>query len=225
MLLDEITWRDDGWPQIGSDGPSITAPAPLGVAGRRDQLQFHDAFEGDELRPGWLWPQDRKPEFHLNDGMLELRSPKSAADDLLGAVLARSCTSGDYSATAILDIKLVKAKTLAGLAAIGDSQNAIGLAAGRGRAVVWQRKDGKQNIVADKAIEANDAIRLRLTVKGGDRMTFSYSTNGSDWTLLGPVFDGAYMPPWDRNIRIALTAGQAASATARFEEFKIELVK
>jgi hypothetical protein len=33
--------------------------------------------------------------------------------------------------------------------------------------------------------------------------------------------DGEYLPPWDRGVRVALTSGGAASASAKFEWLRI----
>ena len=37
--------------------------------------------------------------------------------------------------------------------------------------------------------------------------------------------DGAFLPPWDRGVRVALYAGGAANASARFGYLRIEPTK
>lgn len=222
MLLDEIRWDKAGWPRLGRDGPSTTAVAPVGIAKRGTRSVLHEHFDGDRLPPGWLWPQERIPGRELANGMLLLKSPESAGDDLLGAVVAKTCDSGQYRATTTVDLTQMNDATLAGIAAIGDLDNGLGLAVNRSKTVVWQRKRGRQKFRIEQTIDMPKQIHLRLSVKDGDQMNFAYSTDGKTWSPLGATFDGSYMPPWDRSIRIALTVGNTANATAKFDGFVID---
>ncbi len=226
MLLDEITWGQDDWPRVGRDAPNTIAAAPLGTATRKRESVFREPFDGDTLRAGWLWPQERVPSFGIDEGVLVLKSPKSAGDDLLGAVLARACTSGNYRATAILDLAEMNDETLAGIAAMNDSDNGLGLVVNRHRAIVWQRQQGQQRffLVENRCLDRQlvHLVHLRIDVSGSHQMVFSVSDDGKNWKQLGDAFDGGYMPPWDGNIRVALTAGQTEGATARFQDFTME---
>ena len=222
MVMDEITWGSDGWPRINDGSPSVTGAAPLGVASKSAELKFHDSFESDTVAPGWLWPQEQIPIRSTNSGDLVLQAPEPVGEALLGAVLARSCTSGDYVATTTVDLSDIKGQGMAGIAAIGDFENGIGLAVNKKQAVIWQRRFGEQDFPIERPIEAGDKIQLRLSVKNGDQMTFAYSTDGNKWTNVGKDFDGSYLPPWDRNVRVGLTVGRSTGATARFEEFTLE---
>jgi beta-xylosidase len=213
IMLDEVIWQNDGWPEI----------KPASTRSKKDvsQAGFADQFEGDKLQPGWLWPQDRVPRVKLNAGQLSLTAAKESGDELLGAVLARSCTSGDYHATAVLDLRQAEDYTRAGIAAVGDVENGIGVVVDPLNAVIWQRRGGRETFLLETAIEIRERIFLRLSATSGNQFTFAYSYEGSDWTQLGETYDGSFIPPWDRNIRIALTSGNAGGATTRFEEFNI----
>lgn len=219
MMLAEVKWRNDGWPQIDSKTPSQSSANSQ--AKPQCPQPFVDTFDGESLSPGWHWPQDRVPHRTLKAGNLVLQAPKSSGSDLLGALLAKSCTCGDYQVIATLDVRDSSDEALAGIAAVGDIRNGIGLAVGKRRAVVWQRKGGIQHFLVESPLNAQEDVYLRLTAQHGDHFSFAYSVDGADWNSLGNSTDGSYLPPWDRNIRIALTVGNTTEAAARFEEIKI----
>ena len=64
-----------------------------------------------------------------------------------------------------------------------------------------------------------------MTAKGGDHFRFAVSRDGRNWTEVGEQMNGEYLPPWDRAVRVALTAGGARGAAARFESFRIAPAK
>jgi hypothetical protein len=47
------------------------------------------------------------------------------------------------------------------------------------------------------------------------------SEDGNRWRNIGDEMNGEYLPPWDRGVRVALTAGGAADASAKFEWLRI----
>ena len=55
-----------------------------------------------------------------------------------------------------------------------------------------------------------------MTATDGHRFRFAWSRNGRDWQTVGDEIDGSYLPPWDRGVRVALTAGGRAGATGKF---------
>ncbi|HZJ15924.1 MAG TPA: family 43 glycosylhydrolase, partial [Chthoniobacteraceae bacterium] len=56
MVLDEITFGEDGWPVINAGrGTSASAPSPFGAEQKREELAFFDDFSEGKLRPGWQW--------------------------------------------------------------------------------------------------------------------------------------------------------------------------
>jgi hypothetical protein len=56
-----------------------------------------------------------------------------------------------------------------------------------------------------------------MTARDGHLYRFSVSSDGRNWTNVGEELDGSYLPPWDRGVRVALTAGGAPGASARFD--------
>src|SRR5437868_7069599 len=99
-LLDEVKWGADGWPTINNGkGPSARAASPFGVPeGNREYAVFDD-FTSPRLTPGWQWPQANEPVKRLVGGRLVLAPAAAHAQDMLSAVVARTTTEGDYTAT------------------------------------------------------------------------------------------------------------------------------
>jgi len=224
-LLDEVKWNADGWPTINEGhGPSTQGRAPLGIGDRPGESSFRDDFNM-RLIPGWQWPQSNEPNVSFErkgrDGWLVLSPTSEHASDVIGAVVGHSTKVGDYVAETVLDTRGMKRGAFAGLSAYGDNENALGLAFGDGKLVLWQRQRKDQNVenreVASTAAPRTGVIRLRMTARDGHLYRFAASSDGRSWTNVGEELDGSYLPPWDRGVRVALTAGGAQGATAKFD--------
>jgi xylan 1,4-beta-xylosidase len=213
-LLDEVVFGADGWPSInGGKGPSIKAASPFGAAQRKAEVNFFDDFSSASLRPGWQWPVADEPRYKVENGFLVL-SPSRKTNDLVGAVFARSTTVGDYSASTTLGD--LKPGVFAGIAAFGDAANAMGLAAGNGKLLLWHRHKGKHQILSEAPAPKGGPVRLGLRAKNGHQFRFFV-----DKEPFGDDLHGKHLPPWDRNVRVALTVGGSETASARFDDISI----
>lgn len=223
MLLDEVTFGRDGWPEInGGKGPSVTSPSPFGGRQRHAELTFRDSFAGRVLRAGWQWPHENGPSIRLEGGQLRLAPAAAVAKSPTGAAIGRSTTSGDYSAITRVDLRSLKVGALAGLSAFGDSANALGVAVGVDQVVVWQREKNQfRTTVVEPGVKGKTA-HLRMIATGGNRFQFAVSADGKSWRMVGQTAEGGYLPPWDRAVRVALTAGGVDGAEARFDAFEIQ---
>lgn len=226
MMLDEIVFGQDGWPVVNEGkGPSVSAPSPLGGPQRREELAFFDDFGEGKLRPGYQWPQDNPPQTRFdpgaNGGELLLKPAPARSAEMLGAVLARSCTSADYAATTAVEMNKLGPGMRAGLSAFGDAANALVLIVGDQRAELWDLQRGQRKALAQMDKIDWPLIHMRM-IASGRTFEFAVSPDGREWKSVGEKVDGDYLPPWDRNIRIALTAGGAANAEARFRFLRIE---
>jgi hypothetical protein len=141
-------------------------------------------------------------------------SASAAAEGYAGAVVARRTTSGDYTATALVDMRGAAAAARAGLSAYGWRDSALGVSAGGGRVYVWRREGREAKRVAEAALPATDFLYLRMKAEGGERYRFSLSPNGREWTDVGGAVDGAFV----ESARVALTA---AGGAARFDWVKV----
>ena len=112
----------------------------------------------------------------------------------------------------------------AGLSAFGDAQNALGIAVLDNQVTVFQRRKNKHETVATTPAPASASLHLRLQASEGHRFKFAYSVDGRSWQSAGSDMDleGNYLPPWDRGLRVALTVGGRASASAQFDSFRVE---
>ncbi|HEX8338319.1 MAG TPA: family 43 glycosylhydrolase [Pyrinomonadaceae bacterium] len=218
-LLDEIVWGEDGWPRVNEGrGPSSVAPAPLGRGNPAVAQESFDGFVGSALGPEWQWPMNNAPSMQLEarqGGYLLLAPAASAsAEEYAGAVVARRTTSGDYTATALVDMKGAPAGARAGLSAYGWRDGALGVSAGGGKVYVWRREGRGTSRVAVADVPAAEFLYLRMKAEGGERYRFSFSLNGREWTEVGGAVDGAFI----ESARVALTA---AGGAARFDWIRI----
>jgi len=223
-MLDEINWGADGWPTInGGRGPSKTAASPFGAPDLAEEYSFFDDFSSRRLRTGWQWPQGDEPGIRIErrGGGLVVLTPSSAAQsktEALGAVLARSTTVGNYVVTTRIYTRWMTPAGIAGLSAYGDQENALGASLSGSRIRLWRLEKGKTEELAQANFTRGDSLYVQMKVRDGHLYRFSFSWNQSDWTDLGEELDGSYLPPWDRGVRVALTAG---GAPARFDWLRI----
>jgi xylan 1,4-beta-xylosidase len=225
-LLDEIKWGQDGWPVINEGrGPSERAAAPLNNRELNAEYKFFDDFTTPRIRPGWQWPQANAPVISIEparQGWLVLTPTEAQSANVTGAVVARSTTVGDYVATTIVETSRLKGGAMAGLSAFGEMENALGLGVGDGKIVLWRREKNEQRTLETIDAPTGASLHLRMRARAGYRYRFSISSDGRNWKDVGDEVDGTYLPPWDRGVRVALTAGGARGAAGRFGFLRIE---
>ncbi|MBI4658417.1 MAG: family 43 glycosylhydrolase [Verrucomicrobia bacterium] len=226
-LLDEIQWETNAWPTINQGrGPSLQAPAPHGYASFNGEHFFFDDFKSANLLPQWHWPHANAPVARLKSGALELMPNPDDSPQLVDAVLALRTTRGDYEATTLVDLQGMRADVTAGLAAYGDAQNALGIAAGNGKLTLWRRRKDRLETLAEEGLSSSAKLYLRMRATTGRLFRFATSIEGRTWNDVGPTLDieGDFLPPWDRGVRVALTAGGAENSPARFDWFRVDPV-
>jgi xylan 1,4-beta-xylosidase len=230
-MLDEVVWdARTGWPTInGGRGPSTRARSPHGNGERNAEYSFADEFAGARLAPGWQWPVDNEPVVRFEGrrrGWLVLSPARGRGTHPLGAVVARPTTLGDYTATTVLDARTLARGASAGIAAYGDADNAVGVSLREGSLFIWrrrihdQRSDHQELTTTDAP--RRGSIHLRMTAREGRFYRFEASGDGRTWSNVGGELDGTHLPPWDRGVRVALFAGGAEGARARFDRLRIE---
>jgi xylan 1,4-beta-xylosidase len=223
-MLDEVNWGADDWPTINEGhGPSQSAASPFSVPDRRAEYSFFDDFNSARLMPGWQWPQANEPEMHIErrgggELVLAPSNTSQSKTEAVSAVVARSTTVGNYIAITRIDTSGMRPNGMAGLAAYGDNENALGASISGENIMLWRREKGNNQVVAQAGANSGDFLFLRMTVRDGHLYRFAFSRNQHDWTNLGEELDGSYLPPWDRGVRVALTAG---GAPARFDWLRI----
>jgi hypothetical protein len=222
--LDEVKFGTNGWPTINNGkGPSVEATAPLEVA-QHIQKAFKDTFADATLNPGWGWPQNNEPIFRLGGpkGGLELSPRPAFATNLLGAILSQRTVSGNYVAATVVDLSDPKPENFVGIAVIGDAANAVGLAVGDGKLMLWRVQKGVHQRIVSVDAPKSEQLHLRVSATGGHVFQFATSENGLTWKDRGGPQGGDQLPPWDRGIRVGLTVGGTRDAVGRFLSFEMQ---
>lgn len=225
-LLDEVNWGANGWPTINEGkGPRGRGLSAFGARERNSEYAFIDDFTATRLRPGWQWPQANEPSIRLEPGGggWLILSPRSAqeAGNPVAAVVAQSTTVGDYTATTTVDTSSLTSGALAGLAAYGNAENALGASIGGGKVLLWRREKNEHRVLTTIDAPPSRTAQLRMTARDGHRFRFAVSGDGRSWKDVGGELEGSHLPPWDLGVRVALTSGGASSASARFGSLRI----
>ncbi|HVF57099.1 MAG TPA: family 43 glycosylhydrolase [Pyrinomonadaceae bacterium] len=223
-LLDEITWSADAWPAInGGKGPSSVAVAPLGAAERDDEAEVFEGFNSAQLDAAWQWPMYAEPGARVEVGgggqlLLAPGKASASADEWTAGVVARRTTSGDYVATASVNLTGMASAARAGLSAFSWRDAAVGVAAGGGRVYVWRREGKDQKTLASADAPASPVLFLRMTASRAETYRFAFSANGRDWKELGDAVAASYI----EGARVALTSAGPPGSVARFDWLRIK---
>lgn len=209
-VLKEFVFTEDGWikflPQTAVLSGAKPAPATIS-----------EPFTGKTLSNQWQWSIFQQPAFQVKKGALTL----TAQPTKFGSAVAQRTLAGDYIVTTTINRK--RSKGQAGLAAIGDDDNALGVSTDGRELSVWKVQRGQKTVLTTQPVSARKAVYLRLRAKDGHLFSFDYSTDGKTYqTLTAQPIDGAFLPPWDRAIRVGLTAAGAPEQRAVFEDFVVQ---
>ncbi len=221
-ILNEIKWSSTGWPTLNSGkGVSTNAVAPFGKVQKTD-LEFVDDFATSNLDLRWQWPHAIERSMKIAKGELVLTSPTTRSNDLFGSIAAVQTVTADYAATTLIDVREMKAGTHAGLFAFGDVENALGISFGEGKISLHRARKNKTENLGSIAAPSSPKIYLRMEAKDGHLFQFSV-WDGNNWKNVGENvnLEGNYLPPWDRGVRIALTAGGIENAVAKFDWLRV----
>lgn len=214
-ILSEFTWNAEGWPEFWGGSPQAAPLQDVRV------LNVADDFSCNQLDGSWQWPVGLQPSVGVSDGQLLL----GARPGSLGALVAQRTYTATYKASVGLDYRSLPAGTSAGIAAIGDTDNALALLAHGDELQLWHVQKGKQQCLSSVTIAACKELLLRLEAWGGQRYRFVYSLDGGTSWLAMPTdsfaINGTYLPPWDRGVRVALLARGPETATVAFNQFKL----
>lgn len=221
-LLDEVVFNIEGWPEINLGmGPTVKGFSPEGKPQKQKELKYSENFTAFKLKAGWNWPVTDDPPANLSAGRLVLIAQPEQSTNLMGSVIGRSITTGDFIASTTLLRANLEPGVIAGLAALGDRANSTGIALVDDRIILWNRARNQQSILAETAAPKTRIVHLRLVAGQGKDFRFEFSADGKAWQEL-PQTDGQHLPPWDRAIRVGLTVGGATKAEARFDDFQME---
>ncbi|MDQ3279396.1 MAG: family 43 glycosylhydrolase, partial [Bacteroidota bacterium] len=206
-LLIEYRLTPDGWIEfIREEAPKDVAPPQ----------KVEDDFNRSPLNMRWQWSVFQQPKVEVKGG--ELFLPASNKES--GTFLGRQTTSGHYTTT--VKVHGQKSTAAAGVAAIGDEKNTVSALYHKGLVRVVQVKDGKETELARKTFPKTAKPYLRMQVRNGKEIRFSYSSNGRSFTALTMnAIDGGYLPPWDRAVRSGIIAKGADGTNGVFDHYEM----
>ncbi|RYP64490.1 hypothetical protein DL771_008734 [Monosporascus sp. 5C6A] len=202
-VLAPVTWGSDGFPALTLSGGAWGKTYPMPVSAvKTPPLTGTDSFEGTALGHAWEWNHNPDTsKFRVNNGLT--LNTATVTTDLYQArnTLTRRIHGPISTATIIMDTSKMAAGDRAGLALFRDQSAWIGVKNDGGTLTVGMTNSINMNTnwatintgttVASAGVSKGQ-IYLRCTVNinpgSGRTGTFSYSTNGSTFTTLGPAF-------------------------------------
>ncbi|MFC7535123.1 family 43 glycosylhydrolase [Actinoplanes sp. GCM10030250] len=203
--LAPITWSSDGWPAIqtvnGGWGASYPKPN-ISTTKTVQPMTGADTFGGTKLGPRWEWNHNPdNSRWSLSSG-LRLETA-TVTNDLYNArnTLTHRIQGPSSTATIELDHSTMRDGDRSGLAMLRDSSAWIGVKRDNGQTRVvmtngltmgsgWTTT-GTGSEAAGAAVSGGRIwLRARADVRPGSgrQATFSYSTDGTNFTTLGPAF-------------------------------------
>ena len=203
--LAPITWNSDGWPvlQTVNGRWGATYPRPNLPWRPVAPMTGNDTFAGTTLGPQYEWNHNPDTsKFSVNNGLR--LSTATVTNDLYNArnTLTRRIQGPSSTATVQLDYSAMANGDRAGLAMLRDQSAWIGIRKDNGSTRVSMTNGltmstsgwGTTGTGAEQAGAPVSGGRIWLRVSAdirpgsGRTATFSYSTNGSTFTSLGPPF-------------------------------------
>ncbi|NUT97839.1 MAG: family 43 glycosylhydrolase [Saccharothrix sp.] len=201
--LAPVTWTADGWPVLqtvngrwGTNYPKPNLPAPPRQV---KPMVGSDTFTGPALGPQWEWNHNPDNSKYTVSNGLKL-STASVTNDLYAArnTLTHRIQGPTSTATIELDYSTMRDGDRTGLAMLRQSSAWIGIKRDNGNTRVVMTNglsmDGNWNTTSTGSEVAGAAVsggRIWLRAKAdirpgsGRQATFSYSTDGVNFTSLG----------------------------------------
>jgi len=114
---------------------------------------------------------------------------------------------------------------LKGLVLYGDVGQAVGIGVKGNKLQLWEVKENEKIIMAEKLMDTDEAVKLKIEVKDGYKLKFYWSHDKNNWQELigtdGEFYEGKFLPQWDRSARPGLIHFGNYDKPALFSFFKI----
>ncbi|MDP2423007.1 MAG: family 43 glycosylhydrolase, partial [Bacteroidales bacterium] len=206
LHLNPMVWQADGWPIIGIDknGDGIGEPVRTyrypnaGNPVQVEPLQTTDEFDGEGLSLQWRWQANYRDEWYSlteKPGHLRLFSKPMDNDNLwtIPQVISRKFPAEEFEVTAKLLVNNLKDGDVAGIVVTGNDYATIRVFNNDGQRVVLYaerykaNEEGKLNLIETQPM-TSEQLFLRMIVTSGATCSFSYSTDGLDYKVIGSGF-------------------------------------
>jgi beta-xylosidase len=206
-VLKEFRFTENNWIELVEEKPG----KPLVPA------RLMDEFSGSTLSPQWQWSVFQKPVSKLKNGVAELIASPATS----GVFLGQRIFTANYQAE--VTVLRASSKAEAGLALVGDEKNLIAVSVKSNTLTVWKLENDKATILKELTIPSGEKIRLRVDVKNGKDVSFSYSLDEKVFENVSEVpVDGFYLPPWDRAVRVAMLSKGKSDTKSTFDNFVLD---
>lgn len=206
--LQPMSWKND-WPSMGQDfdkngiGEPVTTHAKPNV-GKTYPItnpQTSDNFESTKMGLQWQWHSNIDSSWYslsANPGNLRLNAVAlpSGYKNLwnTGSMLLQKLPAEKFSVTTKVNLHLKKGET-AGLVIMGQVYSYIGAKKTESGITISQKKctdaraGAAETEVAGSAVAFDDSVLyLRVNVLAGGRCSFSFSSDGENFTPVGSAF-------------------------------------
>jgi beta-xylosidase len=210
-VLSEVVWNPQtGWPAL-----HLTALPSNAKTG------FRDDFSRASLATNWQWDfRHTQPDVSQQGGNLQLAG-RPTPDNPSGTVLTVRPLAGNYTITTEVTNRNASLK---GLVLYGDADQSVGIGVKNDTVQVWAVRKGNRQLLAEKPLGKPGAVQLKMIVKTGYQLRFSWRRPGADWQALATtdaVYNADFLPPWDRSPRPGLLQQGNAKAPALFSFFDL----
>jgi beta-xylosidase len=185
--LQPVTWVD-GWPVMGRDGQPVLREAKPRVTGRPHPCvpQTSDEFDGARLGLQWQWNANHRDHWHSQaacPGWLRLYpQPLTLPLNEQANLLLQKFPARSFHVQTWLRLSDQKNGEEAGLVVAGGRSFALGVHHEASTRWLVLRADDQlrrlHRLAADTA-----AVELRLEVKAGGRLAFSFAENGQAFAV------------------------------------------
>jgi beta-xylosidase len=215
-VLSELVWNEQtGWPAFRyGNTPPIEASLPIQKTQNQTSNQVADLMKPTPHAASWVWDVTQpKPVYRIEKGYLQLEVSDNLTDpaaNFLGLVVRK----GTY--TFAVEVQ-PQPDVLQSICVYGDAHNALGLGVRNDSLLLWQVKEGTQQILQTVGLR-KQPVELLLHATEGGRYQFSWWYKGR----MEPVpvnaqpIDGAFLPRWDRAPRVGISATGARRSYGQF---------
>ncbi|ETK32879.1 family 43 glycosylhydrolase [Microbispora sp. ATCC PTA-5024] len=204
-VLAPISWSSDGWPSVQTvnGGWGATYPKPnISTTKTVKSMIGPDTFSTSALDPRWEWNHNPDNTKWSSGSGLRLQTA-TVTDDLYNArnTLTHRIQGPSSTATIELDYSAMANGDRAGLAMLRDSSAWIGVRRDNGayRVVMtnnltmngsWQTTSTGSEAASAAVSGGRIWLRVNADIRPGSgrQAKFSYSTDGVNFTTLGPAF-------------------------------------
>ena len=200
--IQKVTWTSDGWLRLedGGNGPRVVVKAPDLPEHKWPEENPRDDFDSEKLNIHFQFLRVPLTEESLSlterPGFMRLKGGESLSSHHHQSLVVRRQQAFSYTAETRLEFNPETFQQMAGLVCIYDNTSFYYLHVTRDEIlgtcldVMTCIAGNFDSPLPEKIKIQEQGCYLRVDVDY-DKLRFSYSGNGEDWTFVGPDFDAS----------------------------------